>query len=102
MLYPGGLASDTYDGGADTVGEMVEIVEGVGSTRYPMWGVVDIVWSSNVVSGLTFEAGSKEILSDSTEYGLIFITYNRKYYKYDVEGQGGAFAQLLMQDTSAA
>ena len=96
------LVTDTWPP-VDEAAELVEIFDGEGSTQYPIWGLVDVDYESINVSPLTWTEGSESITTagDANKYGLFYLRYTRKYYKYSIfTSELPSAAQIILVDTS--
>ena len=80
--------------------ELVEIYEGQGRTRYPIYEITDVVWESEPLSGFAFDVGSSNIRTTDPDrmYALLRLKYKTRYHLYRVTGTLDRAAQFLMLD----
>jgi len=90
------------EAGSDELGELVEIVDGIGTTNYPISSIGLVEWVSESLGGVSFEehGNTVSVANPEGKYGLVKLTYTVEYYSFPVESLTGDPAQFLMEDTT--
>jgi hypothetical protein len=89
-VVPGGVTL-----GVET--EIVEIVEGSGTTRYPIYSVGAVEWLKANLLGVVFAEGGREVETThgTLKYSLVRLTYTTKYRDHRVYSPDDDFVQFL-------
>ena len=93
---------DTYPA-VDDDPELIDIFDGQGNTRYPIWGIVEVDYESLDVSPLYWTEGSDSITTagEANKYGLFYLRYTRRYYQFTIYTSVLPSAtQVILVDTS--
>lgn len=87
---------------AEEVEELLEIVEGKATTRYPIIELLSIRWHSVDLLGLYFEPYTNTVYSThlTLQYSLVYITYKTKSIDYRVVSGYTQEVQFLVEDAS--
>lgn len=82
----------------DVVDEIVEIVEGVGNTQYPITSIDGFTWLSRNLLGVVFEPYTSELITthETEKYSLIRISYKTTAIHYRTETATSEAVQFLV------
>ena len=80
--------------------EVLEIVDGRASTKYPVTSVVSVEWLDTDLSGVTAGDDSRTVLTQSTDlvYSMVRMVYTTRYFTYSIIGAEGKYAQFIMEN----
>jgi hypothetical protein len=82
--------------------EEVEIVDGVGSLRFPAVAIASVEWLSSPLGSLYLENRTKDVRAEDTDtnwgYGLVRISYSVECLKYSVQAPTGTSVQFILVD----
>lgn len=81
--------------------ETIEIFNGTGNVRYPVYGVNSIQWMGVPLGGIVAGNDSTVITSTSEDdkFSMLKISYKTRCLVYDVRGEFESVAQFLLEGT---
>jgi hypothetical protein len=84
-------------GDTEETREVIEIVQGQGRTRYPIFSLTSFTYQTRHLGGISFDPdGTALYTADPEGYSLVEVVYVTRYIEYSVAGGGVREAQFLL------
>lgn len=78
--------------------ELIEIYKGQGSTQYPVYEILSVVWEATDLGGLAHDLDSREVFAvGPASNSLVRVTYRTRSLNYRASTSSGRPAQFLLE-----